>query len=55
MPWEKGVSLTPLPELQKVAYLTDCIRDAEAKGARVMNEGGGASPERCSIRRWCSP
>ncbi len=42
MPWEKGVTLTPLPELQKIAYLTDCIRDAEARGARVVNEGGGA-------------
>jgi len=42
MPWEKGVAITPLPELHKVAYLANCVRDAEAKGARVMNEGGGA-------------
>jgi aldehyde dehydrogenase (NAD+) len=42
MPWEKGVSITPLPELQKVEYLLECIKDAEAKGARVLNEAGGA-------------
>jgi aldehyde dehydrogenase (NAD+) len=42
MPWEKGVSITPLPELPKVEYMLECIEDAEAKGARVLNEGGGA-------------
>jgi aldehyde dehydrogenase (NAD+) len=41
MPWEKGVQITPLPEIAKTAYLADCIRDAEAQGARVINEGGG--------------
>jgi glyceraldehyde-3-phosphate dehydrogenase (NADP+) len=41
MPWEKGVSITPLPEPEKVAYLTACIEDARAKGARVVNPGGG--------------
>ena len=43
MPWEKGVSITPLPELGKVAYLTECVEDAKKKGARVVNEGGGVS------------
>ena len=43
MPWEKGVSITPLPELSKVAYLTECVEDARRKGARVVNEGGGVS------------
>jgi len=43
MPWEKGVSITPLPELGKVAYLTECVEDARRKGARVVNEGGGVS------------
>jgi glyceraldehyde-3-phosphate dehydrogenase (NADP+) len=42
MPWEQGVQITPLPEIAKTAYLTDCIKDAEAQGARVVNEGGGA-------------
>jgi len=41
MPWEPGVQITPLPEPQKPQYLTDCIREAEAQGAAVMNEGGG--------------
>ncbi len=43
MPWEKGVSITPLPELAKVEYLNSCIADAKDQGARVMNEHGGAS------------
>jgi len=43
MPWEKGVSLTPLPENNKIDYLNECIADAEKFGARVMNENGGTS------------
>jgi len=43
MPWEKGVSLTPLPETNKIEYLNRCIADAEAYGAKVMNENGGTS------------
>ncbi len=43
MPWEKGVAITPLPELDKIDYLNRCIADAREKGARVLNEGGGAS------------
>jgi len=45
MPWEDGVALTPLPELQKPAYLKECIEDALAYGARVINENGGATNE----------
>ena len=45
MPWEKGVALTPLPEPHKPAYLKECIDDAVAKGARVVNENGGATNE----------
>jgi aldehyde dehydrogenase (NAD+) len=41
MPWEKGVSITPLPEPGKVDYMTQLVEDAKAKGARVVNEGGG--------------
>lgn len=40
-PWEKGVNLTPLPEPGKPAYLKDCIDDAIANGAKVVNENGG--------------
>lgn len=43
MPWEKGVSLTPLPEPNKIDYLNDCITDAQTFGAEVVNENGGVS------------
>ncbi|MBV4491684.1 NADP-dependent glyceraldehyde-3-phosphate dehydrogenase [Pseudomonas oryzicola] len=43
MPWEPGVALTPLPEPGKVDYLDGLVADAKAKGARVLNEGGGSS------------
>ncbi|NIE74732.1 NADP-dependent glyceraldehyde-3-phosphate dehydrogenase [Pantoea sp. Ap-967] len=43
MPWEPGVALTPLPEPGKLAYLDGLVADATAKGARVLNEGGGSS------------
>ncbi|MCC4117707.1 NADP-dependent glyceraldehyde-3-phosphate dehydrogenase [Aromatoleum toluclasticum] len=45
MPWEKGVTITPLPEMAKVAYMNECIEDAVAQGAKVLNENGGASVE----------
>jgi glyceraldehyde-3-phosphate dehydrogenase (NADP+) len=45
MPWEKGVNITPLPAPGKTAYLTELVEDAKAKGARVVNEGGGAVAE----------
>lgn len=45
MPWEKGVALTPLPEPGKPAYLKECIDDAIAHGARVVNPNGGESYE----------
>ncbi len=41
MPWEEGVSITPLPEPAKVAYMAELVEDAVAKGARVVNAGGG--------------
>lgn len=45
MPWEDGVSLTPLPEAGKVDYLTRVLNDATDKGAQVINAGGGLSRE----------
>ncbi|WP_137972914.1 NADP-dependent glyceraldehyde-3-phosphate dehydrogenase [Pseudomonas sp. F(2018)] len=42
MPWDEGVALTPLPEPGKVDYLNGLLDDAVAKGARVVNPGGGA-------------
>jgi len=41
MPWEKGVNITPLPEPDKTAYMTQCVDDAIAKGARIINPDGG--------------
>ncbi len=42
MPWDQGVQITPLPEEDKTRYLSELIADAVAKGARVVNPGGGA-------------
>lgn len=41
MPWEEGVSLTPLPEPGKVVYLQELVEDALKHGAKVVNEHGG--------------
>jgi glyceraldehyde-3-phosphate dehydrogenase (NADP+) len=41
MPWEEGVSLTPLPEPGKTEYLKGLVDDALGKGAQVVNPGGG--------------
>lgn len=43
MPWEDGVSLTPLPEPGKVDYLKGLVEDAKKHGAQIVNEGGGES------------
>lgn len=45
MPWEKGVSLTPLPEPNKPGYLLECIENAKQNGAAVINENGGTTVE----------
>lgn len=45
MPWEAGVSLTPLPEPGKTDYLQGLVDDAISKGAKVVNEGGGTTHE----------
>ena len=41
LPWENDVAITPLPEPAKPAYLKECIDDAIAKGASIINEHGG--------------
>ncbi len=41
MPWEAGVSLTPLPEPGKTDYLKALVDDAIANGAKIMNKNGG--------------
>jgi glyceraldehyde-3-phosphate dehydrogenase (NADP+) len=45
MPWEKGVNITPLPEVAKTDYMVACVDDAVAKGAKVINEHGGVHYE----------
>jgi len=40
-PWDKSVSLTPLPEAEKPAYIQGLIDDATAKGAKIINQKGG--------------
>jgi glyceraldehyde-3-phosphate dehydrogenase (NADP+) len=42
MPWQKGVTITPLPEPEKPAYLGELVADAVDKGAAIVNPGGGA-------------
>ncbi len=41
MPWDDGVSLTPLPEPGKTDFLRELVEDAKKFGASVMNEHGG--------------
>jgi glyceraldehyde-3-phosphate dehydrogenase (NADP+) len=41
MPWEKGVTITPLPEIDKPQYFTELVEDAKQYGAKVINESGG--------------
>lgn len=41
MPWESGVSLTPLPEPGKVEYLQELVEDAKKHGASIVNPSGG--------------
>lgn len=41
MPWEEGVTITPLPEQGKPEWLAELVSDAVTAGARVINEAGG--------------
>ena len=41
MPWQSGVAITPLPEPGKTAFLTELLKDALSKGAKLQNPGGG--------------
>jgi len=40
MPWESGVSITPLPEAGKPEEMLAYVQDAVAAGARLTNPGG---------------
>ncbi|HYW81789.1 MAG TPA: aldehyde dehydrogenase family protein [Spirochaetia bacterium] len=41
MPWEKGVRVTPLPALDRVAKMQALTEDARSRGAGVVNRWGG--------------
>ena len=41
MPWDEAVTITPLPEPEKPAYLEGLVLDAVSQGAGVVNHGGG--------------
>lgn len=43
MPWEEGVTVTPLPEKDKIEWLGELVEDAVQKGAKIMNKNGGKS------------
>ena len=45
MPWQDGVMITPLPELDKPAYIKALIDDATQHGATIINEHGGTINE----------
>jgi glyceraldehyde-3-phosphate dehydrogenase (NADP+) len=49
MPWEPGVAITPLPGPHRTAYMSEALDDARAKGAQVVNAGGGAF---CATLYW---
>lgn len=42
LPWEPGVQITPVAEPGKPAYLKECLDDAIAKGAAIVNKNGGS-------------
>ncbi|MGK0253959.1 MAG: glyceraldehyde-3-phosphate dehydrogenase (NADP+) [Mariniflexile sp.] len=44
-PWEAGVKLTPLPEVEKPGYIKELISNALQKGANILNEKGGKMTE----------
>lgn len=45
MPWDDGVSITPLPEKNKPQHLMDLVKDACNQGARVINPKGAIVEE----------
>ncbi len=45
LPWEKGVSITPLPEPGAPDKMRSLVDDAVKKGASVLNANGGLSNE----------
>ncbi|HWO17566.1 MAG TPA: aldehyde dehydrogenase family protein [Kofleriaceae bacterium] len=42
MPWDPAAAITPLPEVHKLAAMWSLLEDATARGAAIVNDGGGA-------------
>ncbi|NLI10757.1 MAG: NADP-dependent glyceraldehyde-3-phosphate dehydrogenase [Elusimicrobia bacterium] len=42
MPWENGVFLTPIPDDSRINYFEELIKDAQKKGAKIINDNGGS-------------
>ncbi|MGD1952868.1 MAG: NADP-dependent glyceraldehyde-3-phosphate dehydrogenase [Leptolyngbyaceae cyanobacterium] len=42
MPWDEGVTVTPLFDTQRTEYFSDLVDDAVGHGAGVVNPNGGA-------------
>uniref|UniRef100_A0A7S3JYG4 peptidylprolyl isomerase n=1 Tax=Aureoumbra lagunensis TaxID=44058 RepID=A0A7S3JYG4_9STRA len=45
LPWDEGVQITPLPDADKPAYLTELVQDAITKGAKIMNSRGAQTQQ----------
>jgi glyceraldehyde-3-phosphate dehydrogenase (NADP+) len=45
MPWERNVFITPLAEPGKTSYLKGLVEDALSRGAKIVNDAGGAVTE----------
>ena len=43
MPWEEGVSITPVPDINMVNYFIEIVDDAKKYGANIINENGGST------------
>ncbi|MEW5951446.1 MAG: NADP-dependent glyceraldehyde-3-phosphate dehydrogenase [Elusimicrobiota bacterium] len=43
MPWENGVFLTPIPDDSRIKYFEELIKDAQKKGAKIINDNGGSN------------
>jgi len=41
MPWQEGVTITPMPDPEHPAHMEELVNDAVAKGGKVINKGGG--------------
>jgi glyceraldehyde-3-phosphate dehydrogenase (NADP+) len=42
MPWQEGVRITPLPEVERVHHMKELLVDAAAHGGEIVNQGGQA-------------